>query len=111
MTRPVFTALAIDHLVGNFEVGKEFDALLVSLDCPGSQVDIFDDDTPEDLVQKFIFLGKTYRHKCKMIGRNILVFKSYGFGIKYQNRLSDIDTVLIKNKKKKTKHVDRWFTS
>lgn len=50
-------ALAIDHLVGNFEVGKEFDALLVSLDCPGSQVDIFDDDTPEDLVQKFIFLG------------------------------------------------------
>lgn len=65
VTRPVFPALAIDHLVGNFEVGKEFDALLVSLDCPGSQVDIFDDDTPEDLVQKFIFLGKDYRYKCK----------------------------------------------
>ncbi|XP_061189720.1 guanine deaminase-like [Saccostrea echinata] len=50
-------ALAIDHLCGNFEVGKEFDALLIKLDCPGSQIDIFEEDSLEDLVQKFIYLG------------------------------------------------------
>lgn len=44
--------------MGNFEVGKEFDALLIKVDSPGSQIDVFKEDTPEDLIQKFIFLGE-----------------------------------------------------
>ncbi|XP_072174401.1 guanine deaminase-like [Diadema setosum] len=54
-------ALGISDTVGNFEVGKEFDALLVNLKPPNSPLDVFQteqySDSKEDMIQKFIFLG------------------------------------------------------
>lgn len=43
--------------VGSFEVGKEFDALLVDVNVPGGPFDIFDGDSMEDQFEKFINLG------------------------------------------------------
>ena len=48
----------MEDRIGNFEVGKEFDALVINLEAPGSEVDVFDEDTLEDCIQKFIYLGK-----------------------------------------------------
>ncbi|XP_060066006.1 guanine deaminase-like isoform X1 [Ylistrum balloti] len=45
-----------DH-IGNFEVGKAFDALLVDPCVDGGPIDVFREDTMEDIIQKFIFLG------------------------------------------------------
>ncbi len=50
-------ALNIDHQVGTFEEGKEFDALLVDVNAEGGPFDIFDGDTIEDQFEKFINLG------------------------------------------------------
>ncbi|XP_048729352.1 guanine deaminase-like [Ostrea edulis] len=70
-------ALAIDHVVGNFEVGKEFDALLIKVDSPGSQIDVFKEDTPEDLIQKFIFLGDSRNiQKVFVNGEDVLQRKT-----------------------------------
>ncbi|CAH1252146.1 GDA [Branchiostoma lanceolatum] len=49
--------LALDDTIGNFEVGKDFDALLVDMESSNSRVDTFDFDSTEDLVQKFLFIG------------------------------------------------------
>lgn len=50
-------ALNIDHQIGSFEEGKEFDALLVDVNVEGGPFDIFDGDTIEDQFEKFINLG------------------------------------------------------
>ncbi|XP_030049725.1 guanine deaminase isoform X2 [Microcaecilia unicolor] len=50
-------ALNIDDVTGNFQIGKEFDAILVSPCVPGGPFDVFADDTFEDVVQKFLNLG------------------------------------------------------
>ncbi|XP_019622969.1 PREDICTED: guanine deaminase-like [Branchiostoma belcheri] len=50
-------ALALDDTIGNFEEGKDFDALLIDMDSSSSRVDTFDFDSIEDLVQKFLFIG------------------------------------------------------
>ncbi|XP_078531885.1 guanine deaminase isoform X1 [Lissotriton helveticus] len=50
-------ALGLDDIIGNFEVGKDFDALLISPGESSSPFDVFDDDTKEDVIQKFIYLG------------------------------------------------------
>ncbi|XP_029468299.1 guanine deaminase isoform X2 [Rhinatrema bivittatum] len=50
-------ALNIDDVTGNFQVGKEFDAVLVSPTVPDGPFEVFADDTFEDIVQKFLFLG------------------------------------------------------
>ncbi|XP_022909822.1 guanine deaminase isoform X2 [Onthophagus taurus] len=50
-------ALGIEEKVGNFEVGKEFDAVIVDMDVKNSAVDYFKRCTPLELLQKFIFLG------------------------------------------------------
>ena len=44
--------------IGNFEVGKEFDALIVDMCSFDSMVDIFPDETIEDYVEKYLFTGK-----------------------------------------------------
>lgn len=36
--------LSIDDCTGNFEVGKDFDALRVNVCAPGSLIDLFSDD-------------------------------------------------------------------
>uniref|UniRef100_V9KM42 Guanine deaminase n=1 Tax=Callorhinchus milii TaxID=7868 RepID=V9KM42_CALMI len=50
-------ALGLDKLIGNFEVGKEFDALLINVDVPNSAFEMFPGETNEDIFQKFLLLG------------------------------------------------------
>ncbi|XP_067839643.1 guanine deaminase [Heptranchias perlo] len=50
-------ALGHDKLTGNFEVGKDFDAVLVNTSVPSSPFDVFTEDTQLDIFQKFLFLG------------------------------------------------------
>ncbi|GES82881.1 guanine deaminase [Rhizophagus clarus] len=67
LTLPELTYLAtmggaelvnLDKIVGNFLIGKEFDALLIDPDAYKSPLDIFDDlDDVERIFEKFIFLG------------------------------------------------------
>lgn len=52
-----FTALALDNEIGNFQVGKSFDALVVNLASSFSPVDVFPGNDIIELVQKFIMLG------------------------------------------------------
>ncbi|XP_033625057.1 guanine deaminase-like [Asterias rubens] len=52
--------LGLEDRIGNFVVGKEFDALLVNPKAAGSPFDVFNSsfsDSIEDIVQKFLFLG------------------------------------------------------
>ncbi|KAL6750281.1 hypothetical protein V8C86DRAFT_2816921 [Haematococcus lacustris] len=50
-------ALGIDHQVGTFAEGKDFDALIIDINVPGGPFDVFDGDTLEDQFEKFINLG------------------------------------------------------
>uniref|UniRef100_H3ATH0 Guanine deaminase n=1 Tax=Latimeria chalumnae TaxID=7897 RepID=H3ATH0_LATCH len=54
-------ALGLDNIIGNFEVGKEFDAVLIKPNVPASPFDVFAEDSCEniakDIIQKFIYLG------------------------------------------------------
>lgn len=52
-----FAALALDNEIGNFQVGKSFDALVVNLASSFSPVDVFPGNDITELVQKFIMLG------------------------------------------------------
>ena len=47
----------MDRLLGNFEVNKEFDALLIDLNVTQNTSGILIEHTIEELVQKFIYLG------------------------------------------------------
>uniref|UniRef100_A0A4W4FXI5 Amidohydrolase-related domain-containing protein n=1 Tax=Electrophorus electricus TaxID=8005 RepID=A0A4W4FXI5_ELEEL len=49
-------ALSLDDRIGNFEVGKDFDALRVNVSVPGGPLDVFPEDV---IVEKFLNLGKT----------------------------------------------------
>lgn len=52
--------LCLDDKIGNFEVGKEFDALLVDVEAPSSThpvFDVFHKDTFDDILMKFLYLG------------------------------------------------------
>uniref|UniRef100_UPI00398E4979 guanine deaminase n=1 Tax=Pristiophorus japonicus TaxID=55135 RepID=UPI00398E4979 len=50
-------ALGLDNLIGNFEVGKDFDAVLVNTSVPSNPFEVFPEDTQLDIFQKFLFLG------------------------------------------------------
>ncbi|XP_039217559.1 guanine deaminase [Crotalus tigris] len=50
-------ALGLDHIIGNFEVGKEFDALLINTKASDSPFDLFASDHVEDIIEKFLYLG------------------------------------------------------
>lgn len=52
-----FAALALDDVVGNFQVGKDFDALIVDMDVENGGVDYLHVCTPIELIQKFIYVG------------------------------------------------------
>ncbi|ELK29051.1 Guanine deaminase [Myotis davidii] len=52
------TALGLDKEIGNFEVGKEFDALLINPKASDSPIDLFSGDFVGDaFIQKFLYLG------------------------------------------------------
>ncbi|XP_056144700.1 guanine deaminase [Lampris incognitus] len=50
-------ALSMDDQTGNFEVGKDFDALRVNVSVPGGPIDLFQTDGPKILLEKFLNLG------------------------------------------------------
>lgn len=50
-------ALGVDANIGNFVVGKAFDALVVDTAVTSSPFDVQDADSLEDMVSKFVFLG------------------------------------------------------
>ncbi|KAF9169080.1 hypothetical protein BGX21_000880 [Mortierella sp. AD011] len=49
--------MELDDIIGNFEVGKEFDAILVNTAVDNSPVDVFDHDTIETKFEKYLFVG------------------------------------------------------
>lgn len=49
--------LDLADTIGSFGVGKKFDALVVDVTVEGSQIDLFEEDTLDDIFQKFIYLG------------------------------------------------------
>ncbi|CAG8534352.1 28457_t:CDS:2, partial [Racocetra persica] len=67
LTLPELTYLAtmggaqlvnLENVIGNFIIGKEFDALLIDPEAEGSPMQIFDEiDTIDRIFEKFIFLG------------------------------------------------------
>eukprot|EP00057_Strongylocentrotus_purpuratus_P003807 XP_003727405.1 PREDICTED: guanine deaminase [Strongylocentrotus purpuratus] len=72
--------LGIEDTVGNFEVGKEFDALLVTMDTEDSPFEIFEnaayEDSLEDMVQKFFFRGDDRNiEEVYVCGRKVKPFK------------------------------------
>lgn len=54
-------ALGLDKEIGNFEVGKEFDALLINPKASDSPIDLFSGDfagePSEAIIQKFLYIG------------------------------------------------------
>ncbi|CAL9708394.1 unnamed protein product [Knipowitschia caucasica] len=50
-------ALSLDGQIGNFEVGKDFDALRVNLLVPGGPIDLIQHEEAKVLVEKFLNLG------------------------------------------------------
>lgn len=50
-------ALDLQNEIGNFVVGKQFDALVVDLAAENSHIDIFDKLTGSQMVEKFVTLG------------------------------------------------------
>ncbi|KAI1799952.1 guanine deaminase [Daldinia bambusicola] len=47
----------LDSKIGNFEAGKEFDALLIDAGAPGVMTVVEDEDSPETMFNKFIMTG------------------------------------------------------
>ena len=43
--------------IGNFLVGKYFDAIIVDPSVVGTPIDVHGDDTFQDVLSKFIYLG------------------------------------------------------
>ena len=50
-------ALGLDDKVGNFEVGKEFDALLVNVCAEDSPFDVFQTETYQDSLKVRVIEG------------------------------------------------------
>ncbi|XP_040273011.1 guanine deaminase isoform X1 [Bufo bufo] len=68
-------ALSIDHITGNFEVGKEFDALLINNDAKDSPFEVFSPISTEEVLQRFIYLGDDRNIKAVYVaGRCVVPF-------------------------------------
>lgn len=50
-----FLALALDDKIGNFEVGKEFDALIIDMEVGTCEYQL--DRSPFEILQQFIYSG------------------------------------------------------
>uniref|UniRef100_A0A6A7FP15 Guanine deaminase n=2 Tax=Hirondellea gigas TaxID=1518452 RepID=A0A6A7FP15_9CRUS len=49
--------LSMDDKIGNFEIDKEFDALLIDVQAKGSPIDVFSQDNVEMKVDRFLYNG------------------------------------------------------
>lgn len=62
----------MDNQIGNFEVGKEFDALIVDIDVSDGLLNNLQSSTLEERFQKFIYSGddrniiEVYISGCKV---------------------------------------------
>ena len=50
-------ALGLDDTIGNFELGKQFDAVIAHVGHEESNVDLLTPHSHDELLQKFIYLG------------------------------------------------------
>nr|XP_057927268.1 guanine deaminase isoform X2 [Doryrhamphus excisus] len=50
-------ALSLDDQIGNFEVGKDFDALRVNVAVPDGPIDVIQHEKPKIILEKFLNLG------------------------------------------------------
>ncbi|RMC01037.1 hypothetical protein DUI87_22301 [Hirundo rustica rustica] len=70
-------ALGLDDVIGNFEVGKEFDALLINTKASDSPFDLFSADDFEDTLQKFLYLGDDRNiSEVYVAGKQVVPFSS-----------------------------------
>uniref|UniRef100_A0AAX7SQG4 Amidohydrolase-related domain-containing protein n=1 Tax=Astatotilapia calliptera TaxID=8154 RepID=A0AAX7SQG4_ASTCA len=53
-------ALSLDDQTGNFEVGKDFDALRINVAAEGGPIDLIQDEEPKILLEKFLNLGECH---------------------------------------------------
>jgi len=67
-------ALSMDKEIGNFQVGKYFDALHIDLASTGSPIHQFPDETLNQMIEKFVMLGDD-RNICQVFveGRKVKV--------------------------------------
>lgn len=47
----------MEDSIGNFRVGKDFDALLIDVKCDNSPIDVLTDLNLSEMVQKFLYVG------------------------------------------------------
>ncbi|XP_053787845.1 guanine deaminase isoform X2 [Vidua macroura] len=70
-------ALGLDDVIGNFQVGKEFDALLINTKASDSPFDLFSADDFEDTLQKFLYLGDDRNiSEVYVAGKQVVPFSS-----------------------------------
>lgn len=74
-------ALGLDKEIGNFEVGKEFDALLINPKASDSPIDVFSGDLVGDIseaiIQKFLYLGDDRNiEEVYVCGKQVVPFSS-----------------------------------
>nr|XP_036847190.1 guanine deaminase [Manis javanica] len=74
-------ALGLDREIGNFEVGKEFDALLINPKASDSPIDLFCGDFVGDIsdavIQKFLYLGDDRNiEEVYVSGKQVVPFSS-----------------------------------
>lgn len=69
-------ALSLDHQTGNFEVGKDFDALRVNVAAPDGPIDMIQKEEPKvgsGALVLSVGLQKQTQHKHKLIKANNLM--------------------------------------
>ncbi|KAF9926356.1 hypothetical protein BGZ65_007324 [Modicella reniformis] len=49
--------MELQDTIGNFEVGKEFDAILVNTTADNTPLDVFEHDEIETKFEKYLFVG------------------------------------------------------
>ncbi|KAM8885720.1 guanine deaminase isoform 2-T3 [Spinachia spinachia] len=69
-------ALSLDDKTGNFEVGKDFDALRVNVAAPGGPMDLIQSEEPKIILEKFLNLGDDRNiAEVYVAGRKVVPFK------------------------------------
>ncbi|XP_063769953.1 guanine deaminase isoform X2 [Pseudophryne corroboree] len=70
-------ALSIDHITGNFEVNKDFDALLINPEAKDSPFEVFSHISKEEMIERFLYLGDDRNIKAVYVaGRCVVPFPS-----------------------------------
>ncbi|XP_016147121.1 guanine deaminase isoform X2 [Sinocyclocheilus grahami] len=68
-------ALSLDDQIGNFVVGKDFDALRVNVCVPDGPIDLFPGEGPKVILEKFLNLGDDRNiTEVYMAGRRVVPF-------------------------------------